>query len=170
MGKRQRAWLPGLILLAAAACGTDEDAGNAAAEAATRASIEPGLWETTSEIVDVRAPDLPFEVRRRMLGPRRSARGCITAAQAGRLIAGRNCAYDGFTMRSGRLRGRMTCPGLPRPTIATMEGRYEPRRYAFAMRMETALPDGTGMTIEVRGRGRRLGDCPAAPAKEGRGS
>ncbi|HST36498.1 MAG TPA: DUF3617 domain-containing protein [Allosphingosinicella sp.] len=161
--------LAGPLILLAIACSAGGGGDNVAQETPAPA-IAPGLWETTSEIVDVRAPDLPFEVRRRMLGPRPSARGCITAAQAGRLIAGRNCSYDGFTMRAGRLGGRMTCPGLPRPTIATMEGRYEPHLYAFAMRMETALPDGTGMTIEVRGQGRRLGDCPGGAASEGAGS
>jgi hypothetical protein len=131
-------------------------------------AIEPGLWEATSEIVNVSAPGLPLEVRRRMTGPRPRARGCITAAQAGRLIAGRNCAYDGFVMREGRLSGRMTCPALPRPTIATIEGRYEPGRYGFTMRMETAMPDGTAMMIVIRGQGRRLGDCPVE-ARKGNG-
>lgn len=157
--------LAGPMLLTMAGCGAPGDAGNGADGAAANLALEPGLWETTSAIVDVRAPDLPFEVRRRMIGPRPSARGCITPEQAGRLIAGRNCAYDGFQMQAGRLSGRMTCPALPRPRIATIEGRYGPRSYGFAMRVETALPDGTAMTIDVRGRGRRLGGCPADAAK-----
>lgn len=168
MRGRSRLCLAGALLLGLAGCSARET-GNQAREMAADLAIEPGLWETTSAIVDVRAPDLPFEVRGRMLGPRPSARGCITPAQAGRLIAGRNCAHDGFVMRGGRLSGRMTCPALPRPTIATIEGRYAPRRYGFTMRMETALPDGTAMTIEVRGLGRRLGDCPAESAKQGAG-
>ena len=155
-----------MLPLAVGGCGTGEAPKQANADP-TSLVIEPGLWATASEIVDVRGADLPFEVRQRMLGPRPSARGCITPTQAGRLIAGGNCSHDGFVMRDGRLGGRMTCPALPRPTIATIEGRYEPRRYAFTMRLETALPDGTGMTIDVRGRGRRLGDCPAEPAKQG---
>ena len=160
-----------LLAFVLPACdGRREESGNiSASEVANRlaeVSIEPGLWETSSEVVGVSAPDLPYEVRRRMIGPRPSARGCIAPEQAGRFIAGRNCRYRQFSMTGGRLNGAMTCPALPRPTIATMEGRYAPRHYAFTMRMETAMPDGAAMTLEIRGQGRRIGDCPAE--EEGR--
>jgi len=157
------AWLA--LVLPAFGCGREESRDVSANEVANRLAevgIEPGLWETRSEVIGVSAPQLPYEVRRRMIGPRPSARGCIAPEQAGRLIAGRACRYSRFTMREGRLVGRMSCPdpALPRPTVATMDGRYEPRHYAFTMRMETAMPDGAAMTLEIRGQGRRLGDCP----------
>lgn len=154
----------------------DDDGGGrdaAGAEVANRLSamsIEPGLWETTSAITDVSAPHLPYDLRRRMIGPRPSARGCIAAGQAARFIAGRACSYSGVAMDAGRLGGTMTCPdpALPRPTIATIEGNYGPRRYDFTMRMETAMPDGAAMILDISGRGRRIGDCPAAAREGGR--
>lgn len=153
-------------MLLAGGCGTHQESDNeiSAGEidaALAGVTIEPGLWETRSAIVGVSAPELPYAVRRRMIGPRPTARGCIAPEQAGRLIAGRNCRYRRFAMSAGRLSGAMTCPALPRPTIATMEGRYAPRHYHFAMRMEAAMPDGAAMTLEIRGQGRLLGDCPA---------
>ena len=153
-----------LISLLAAACAQEESGNVSANEVANRlaaVSIEPGLWETSSAIVGVSAPQLPYEVRRRMIGPRPSARGCITPERAGRFIAGGNCRYRQFSMTGGRMYGAMTCPALPRPTIATMEGDYGPHRYSFSMRMETAMPDGAAMSLDIRGQGRRIGDCPA---------
>lgn len=124
--------------------------------------IEPGLWELTSEIVDVRAPDLPREVRARMLGPRSRLRHCITPAQAeapsANFLALRSenaCAYRDFSMVGGRLRGAMTCP----EATATMEGRYEPQAYELRMAMESPMPGGATMTLQVRSHGRRIGDC-----------
>jgi len=160
-----------VLAFAVSGCGTEPQAGNQAAQIA----IEPGEWESTSEIVNVSAPELPHEIRRRMIGPRPVARGCITAAQAPRLIGGSGaCNYRGLTMADGRLAGTLICPDpvLLRPTIATIEGRYGARRYAFDMVMQAALPDGGTMRIEIRGRGRRLGDCPAAvpaPNRKGQG-
>jgi Protein of unknown function (DUF3617) len=150
-----------LALLVASGCGTEPEAGNQAAQIA----IEPGEWESASEIVNVSAPELPHEIRRRMIGPRPVARGCITAAQAPRMIGGSGaCNYRGLSLADGRLAGTLICPDpvLLRPTIATIEGRYGPSSYAFDMVMQAALPDGGTMRIEIRGRGRRLGDCPAA--------
>ena len=74
------------IFLLAAACGAQEVAGNQTeteiANQLSEVTIEPGLWETSSEVVSVSAPDLPLQVQRRMIGPRPSARACITPEQA----------------------------------------------------------------------------------------
>lgn len=124
--------------------------------------IEPGLWQVDSAIVDVRAPNLPVEVRRRMIGPRAALRNCVTSAQAARPDAGflagrrsRDCAYRDFTMADGRLRGTMACHDVS----TVMDGYYG--REAFALRMEMAspMPDGATMRIHVVTRGHRIGPC-----------
>lgn len=124
--------------------------------------IEPGLWQVSSEVVDVRAPDLPHEVRQRMIGPRRRMRHCITPEQAARPDAnflaarpGSACVYRDFRVRGGRLSGRMTCP----EASASMRGSYGPRAYDLRMEMESPMANGATMTLELRSRGRRIGDC-----------
>jgi hypothetical protein len=153
------------ILLASGCGGEREPREMSAVEVAAELAgmrIAPGLWELTSEVVDVRAPDLPQEVRQRMIGPRRRLRHCITPEQAAHpsanFLAGRaesECAYRGFTVEGGRLRGEMTCP----EASATMAGRYGPEGYDLRMAMESAMPSGATMTLELRSRGRRIGEC-----------
>ena len=65
-------------------------------------------------------------------------------------------------MREGRISGTMRCPepGLNRPTIAIMQGRYGPGAYALDMRMETTMPNGATMVLALRSRGHRIGACP----------
>ena len=124
--------------------------------------IEPGLWEVRSEVLDVSAPNLPIEVRNRMLGPRGSIRHCITPEQAERpsanFLAARqssDCRYRDFRMTEGRLTGAMTCP----EATATMAGRYGPTGYDMRMEMRSAMPDGAVMTLRLRSSGRRIGEC-----------
>src|SRR5690606_7092332 len=80
---RRRAAL--LLLLVAAGCNDRDPASMTAEQVAAELAdirIEPGLWELTSAVVDVRAPDLPREIRNRMIGPRSRIRHCISPAQA----------------------------------------------------------------------------------------
>lgn len=124
--------------------------------------IEPGLWELSSEVVDVRAPDLPHEVRQRMIGPRSRLRHCITPEQAERpdanflaARAGSECVYRGFTAEGGEISGRMVCPDA----VAHMRGRYGPQAYDMRMEMASPMGGGATMTLELRSRGRRIGEC-----------
>ena len=136
--------------------------------------ITPGLWQVSSRISDVRAPNLPIAVRRRMIGPRGSVRHCITPAQAAQpnagFLAGRadgRCAYRDFSMENGALRGTMACAGdTPGASVETvMNGRYGPAGYDLRMEMRNQMPDGTVMTVEVMSQGRRIGPCDQGRGK-----
>ena len=164
---RFRSLLALSALAGAAACGeeAEEPRNMSAAEVAATLSdirIEPGLWELTSEVADVRAPDLPREVRTRMIGPRSSLRHCITPEQAEApsanflaLRADSECTYRDFALVDGRLTGAMTCPNV----TATMQGQYAPQAYDMRMEMESPMPSGATMTLQVRAHGRRIGEC-----------
>lgn len=156
---------PAAAALLLAACG-GEGARNMSAEQVAAElgglRIEAGLWEVKSEVVDVSAPNLPIEVRNRMVGPRSSMRHCITPEQAERPSANflaaqqsSECAYRDFQMREGRLTGTMTCPNA----TARMDGRYGPTSYENRMEMRSPMPDGATMTLRLRSSGRRVGEC-----------
>ncbi len=155
-----------MLVLALAACGEREARNMSVEEVAGELShmrIEPGLWELTSEVLEVRGPDLPREVRNRMVGPRPRLRHCITPEQAARpsanFLAGRpdrGCVYRALSARDGRVTGETICPDAR----TRMDGRYGPRAYDMRMEMESPIPGGEAMTLELRARGRRIGDCP----------
>jgi hypothetical protein len=151
--------------LALVACGAPEARNMTAEEVGDQLSqlrIAPGLWELSSDVVEVHATDLPREVRNRMVGPRSRVRHCITPALAARpsanFLAGRTdrgCTYLNFRVQGGRVSGAMTCPD----TWTVMEGRYGPQAYDMRMDVATSLPTGVIMTVKVRSRGRRVGPC-----------
>jgi hypothetical protein len=156
-----------LILgLAVAACGDREARNMSVGEVAGELSamrIEPGFWELSSDVVEVRGPDLPRELRNRMVGPRSRMRHCITPEQASRpsanFLAARadgGCAYRSFSVRGGRVTGEMICAD----SRTRMDGRYRPAAYDMRMEMESPAPDGAVMILELRARGRRIGICP----------
>lgn len=163
---RHAAVLLALWLPAAAGCsGEAPPRDMSAAEVADELAglrIAPGLWELSSEVTDVRASELPLEVRNRMIGPRSRMRHCITPQQAeqpsANFLAMRSdggCVYRDVTLEGGRLRGAMRCPGA----TARMDGHYAPEAYEMRMDMASPMPGGAVMELEVRARGRRIGDC-----------
>jgi len=162
-------------LVLVAACGSAEDgpqeaelSANEVAEQLSALEIEPGLWESTTQIVSVSGP-LPEEALKQMTGQRTSIRNCITPEQAKRpsanfLAAQQNsdCTYQQFKVENGRLNGRMTCSGgdLPDEMVTVMNGAYGPEGYDMVLDMETAaLPGNLAMKIKARTEGRRVGEC-----------
>lgn len=136
--------------------------------------IKAGLWESTSEVLNVTAPNLPREVQNRMKGSAQATRHCITEEQASRPDANflatqrDNCTYQDFSMRGGRIEGRMTCSGgeMGGQATAVMSGNYGPENYDMRMRMEMEGPEDSTMTIETRASGRRVGECGEGEEKQ----
>ncbi|WP_129793375.1 DUF3617 domain-containing protein [Sphingosinicella sp. CPCC 101087] len=156
--------------LVAAGCGGEvarNMTGEEVADELSDMQIEPGLWELTSEVVEVSAPGLPREVRNRMVGPRSRIRNCISPQQASRpganflaMQSDSACTYRDFSVRGGEMRGTMVCP----EAVASMSGQYRPESYELRMAMESPMPGGATMTLQLRARGSRIGDCPEEKA------
>ena len=151
-----------LFALLLAGCAAEESANQAAA--ADEVRMAPGLWEIRSAVTAARAPNLPIVVRDRLIGPRPSRRLCITAAQAAdaSFLAQRqgDCVQRGMALRGGRLSGTMQCVQQgSAPGTVTLDGAYEPERYALRMAMEEPMPDGTILRLDIVTAGRRIGDC-----------
>lgn len=150
-----------LFALLAAGCAAEESVNQIAADTVR---IAPGLWEIRSAVTAARAPNLPIVVRDRLIGPRPSRRLCITAAQAAdaSFLAQRqgDCVQRSVTLRGGRLTGTMQCVQQgSAPGAVTLDGAYEPERYALRMAMAEPMPDGTTLRLDIVTAGRRIGDC-----------
>lgn len=148
-------------MLPLAACGAAGDPGNVSA---ADMRIAPGLWERSGSVVDARGENLPIEAKRRLIGPRPSARFCVTPGQAARpgtgFVAGGNCAWRALSLEGGRLRGTMACRDEAGPSEAAVDGRYGPQSYDLRIEIVNRLPGDTVLTLDVRSRGRRIGPCP----------
>jgi hypothetical protein len=171
------------LLIALAGCGGDSQRAMSADEVAAELGhlrIAPGLWQTTSVVIDASGPNMPVNVRADMLRHRRTERHCISAAEAARPAANfvrmqtsSACTYAGFSVADGRMRGTMRCVGGGLPGVMTtiIDGHYAPNGVDIAMHMAaTGQPNGTDATIATQTYGRRIGDCPAAAGQSQEGA
>lgn len=185
----RRPILAGAALLAAA-CGSQEKAGNAAAEANEAApaadggaapaaggggaalALTPGEYETRIEVLRINmldAPGLPKGMTS-PLPPTTTVRSCLTPEQTRRpdanFLTGSGaqggCAYENFSMAGGRIQGSVVCNNAGTRMRTTMNGQFTPQGYQ--MESESRV-EGNGVTMETASRitTRRLGDCAADP-------
>jgi hypothetical protein len=171
------------------ASGNGAAAGNAAAPSATASAgtqgggaatggniqLNPGEWESTSEMTISGLGNLPPEAARAMQGlsQKTTTRHCLTPEKAqhpgGDLFSGKQregCSHEGFTFAGGRVKGSMTCKD-PRgmASTVTMDGQYGSDNFEVTMKM-TASGEGRAMTWNAHTVGRRIGACPPGGDKE----
>lgn len=186
--------LAGSLILALSACGKGSEQGGTGTSSENQSvedvasemgkiALQPGEWETTQEVVDVRienAPQgMPSGMMDAMKGRRTTVRNCITPEQAAKpsadfLTAQKNskCTYSGFEMAGGTMKGTVSCPGGEGGSARVMmEGSYTPASYIIDMEMQSEGMGGTrapgmAMHMKMRSVGKRIGDCPAASAGE----
>ncbi|MPT48463.1 MAG: DUF3617 domain-containing protein [Sphingobium sp.] len=146
-------------------------------------SLQPGEWESTQEVVDVKfeggkeaAPPALIEA---MKGQKQTSKSCITPEQAANPSADfltaqkdSNCTYSGFEMAGGKIQGKISCPapqGQQGKADVTIDGTYSETAYAMNMEMQAAGMGGPAagdmkMHMVMKTSGKRIGDCPATPA------
>lgn len=150
-------------------------------------AMEPGEWEWSIRVTNVRADNLPPEMREEMNRMRtnetRTARACMTVSAdvvriqnlrftvptPGGPAAG--CRIAELSMEGGRIRGEMSCEGMPAPggllggagtmsISSEMNGTYAARSLNVTGRGEMRIGE-RGASAEMRITGRRIGACPA---------
>ena len=164
-----------IALLTLAACSGqsgNEQAGNgqagtapAAAAAAPRPTIQPGQWDTTIEIVNVSAPNMPAGMTPPRM-PARTVSACITPEQAGSPNAGvlsgnsnqPGCTTENYSVSGGRIQGTITCDIQGARTRTTLNGQFTPTSYEMTTQSE-AVVGGMTTNTETRITARRTGDC-----------
>ena len=131
--------------------------------AAAATPIQPGRWETTVTIVDMKMPGAPPQVAAMLRGRPTKGSSCITPAQAAagpRAAMERSnnrCRFTDYSMAGGRLRSSMVCAQPGGSMTFRSTGTYTPT----SMTME-GVGTGTGgnaVTMRTRTVSRRLGPC-----------
>jgi hypothetical protein len=128
-------------------------------------TLQPGLWESTVEIVSMTMPNMP----QGMTMPKQAAvstRTCMTAEQLGApgpsFFSGNkdaNCTSQNFSMSGGRLQGTLQCEVAGTTQRMTMDGHFTPTSYEVTQHIEMTV-SGVATEQEVRVTSHRVGDCP----------
>jgi hypothetical protein len=139
------------------------------AEEMNRVTLEPGEWENSVEIVDVKIDGLPDGVPAgamdSMKGKVTTSKSCITEEEAKNFAAQEktNCEVKKFDMSGGAVSSEMACSnmgGAPGSMTMVMDGKYGPSSYDMTMNMNGGAA-GMKMNISAKSSGKRIGDCPA---------
>jgi len=151
-------------------------------------AMEPGEWEMTMRVTNLRMDNMPPEMREEMrrmqTNESRTTRDCMTvSADVVRIQNLRftipmpgpgpapGCRIAELSMEGGRIRGQMSCEGLPAggpiggggqtmSMSGEMNGTYTARGIDVTARGEMRM-GARGGSAEVRFTGRRVGACPA---------
>lgn len=141
--------------------------------------IQPGLWETTSEMTDIELPGMPealaAQMKAQLASQKQTRSQCITPEQAanpGSYMLNQDegdqrCEFSDTTFAKGRINVRGTCPGMSGTGSSTMswEGQYTAQTMDGRVVAEVqgpAGPQGAAQTMRMSGTltSRRVGDCP----------
>ncbi len=144
------------------------------AQEMNRVTLEPGEWENSVEIVDVKIDGLPdgapAGIMDSMKGNVTTSKSCITKEQAedpgAEFFAAQeetNCEVKKFSMSGGAVSSEMVCSnmgGAPGNMTMAMDGQYGPSSYDMTMNMKGGT-SGMKMDITAKSIGKRIGACPA---------
>lgn len=135
-------------------------------------TLEPGEWENTVEIVDVKIEGLPEGAPANIMDSMKTttvSKTCITEEQAkdpgAEFFAAQeqtDCKIKKFDMSGGAINSEMSCSnvGAPGEMNMAMTGQYGPSSYEMTMTMNGGA-GGMKMNITAKNNGKRIGSCPA---------
>jgi type 1 fimbria pilin len=136
-------------------------------------TLEPGEWENTVEIVDVKIEGLPEGAPANMMDSLKTttvSKTCITEEQAknpgAEFFSAQkefDCEVKKFNMSGGAIDSEMSCTnmnqGAGQMTMA-MTGQYGPSSYDMTLSMDGGAA-GVNMKITAKNSGKRIGACTA---------
>ena len=147
-------------------------------EVASMDRPRPGLYRTTSKVVDFQVPGMaPAQAEKMKAMFSATGKGrefCLTREEADKgweeatkKLAEGNCRYDRFEAAGGRLDAKLVCEtGQGMTSTMEMKGTMTSESSQMAMTIDQSapgLPGGSGnirMVAEVSSE--RVGDCPGA--------
>ena len=152
--------------------GSPKTADQVAREAADLPKPQPGLYRTSVDIKEMKAPGLPPQFAERMKEMMAqkvtTAEFCLTEADAAkgygervRKSAGQqDCTFDRYEADGGNLDARMTCKIKDAGTMTLdMKGTMSPTGsdMTMAMTQNGGVPGGMNMIMRIKSE--RVGDC-----------
>lgn len=173
--------------LALAACNSEPDQAKTPEEVIEAAEDlvkpRPGLYRSTSEMIEFEIPGVPPEQAARLRDMAAGLQGeaqtqCLTPAQADegfrRLVKrlgegeqGVTCNFSRFEVAGSNLDAALTCTGPGEIAVEmTIDGTMEPEssRMVMEMNQQSAAIPGGAMRMKMEVVSERIGDCPQESA------
>lgn len=130
--------------------------------AAQDMAVQPGKWQNTVTIIDVRMANAPPGLAAAMKGKPTVIATCVTPeqAKAGPRAAMRpdsGCKFTRYQASGGRIATEMTCSRPGGAMTVVSSGTYTPTSYTMTGR--ATATGAMAMTITSRTVGKRLGGC-----------
>lgn len=124
--------------------------------------IQPGKWQTTVTVIDMKMPKAPPGMAAAMKGRPMTTSHCVTAEQARQgpravLKADSGCRFTKYSAANGRIATTMVCNRPGGSMTAVSNGSYTPTSYQ--MTGQTTATGQMPMTMTSRAVGKRTGTC-----------
>lgn len=149
-----------------------EEVAKQSVAAETKAPVQPGLWETSEQLVALDTGAMPEPMASKMkqeVGkPPRTERGCrkpeelkpFDVSKLGPMAAG--CRFPKYRFVGGKMDAVMECDTPMGKAHATFSGTQTPTGFDLTMTQRQTAPGQTKETsMTVRITGKRLGECKA---------
>ena len=150
--------------------------GNQVAKAVTEAGvmnsdkmIEPGLWRSKVNVLEMNIPGLPPEYAAKMkqnMAEQRNATNshCVKPADVKKpkedFFGGdKSCRYDHFTMGAGKIDVEMTCNEEGSTMASKASGSFTPTSYSMDVSMTGSGGREAGMSMKMHVDANRVGEC-----------
>ena len=165
----------GLVLASCSGGAGEDTAGEVSADTVVErardiARPQPGLYRSTTEIIEFDIPGAPPEMKAMLRNSAVSARPteyCVTAEEAEkgfedaiRKSQDGDCDYKRFDVDGGKIAAEMTCRQDGRTVGLTLSGEGDSTSSEMAMTMKTDMGELGAGTIRAKSRSERIGSCP----------
>ncbi len=170
-----------IVATVLAACGSSDK--TEATVKGKAPKMQPGSYESTSEIVKFEVPGMSAamvaQMQAQMVGAKTTAKHCLTKEQADKdqgdmfkdiAAGGGNCTMDKYAVTDGKIAGQLTCTtpagGKGVMTLVGTVGGTASDITMTANIEDKTLPQGKAI-MEMKVASKRIGDCdaPADTAK-----
>ena len=168
--------LPLVAVLALTACGSSDDEATTLADAAEELSDAPqplpGMYRTTTEMLEFNAPGMPADALEMMQAQMAQSdaditESCLTAEQAAlgqeellKNATQSSCTVSRFDVSGGNIDAAMSCPAGDGITgNVTVTGTMGAEGSDMEMGFSTTIPGGGEATFRMHVVSERIGDC-----------
>lgn len=131
--------------------------------------IEPGLWQSKTDIEEMNMPGMPPQFAARMKQSMAESRNqtsshCVTADEVKKpkedfFGADKTCKYQHFTMGGGKIDAQMVCSEEGSTQTTNLSGTYTPTSYSMDVSSSGTGGAREGMSMKMHVDSRRVGEC-----------